>query len=82
MWSRTKKTVSDERGKKYRKGRYVLGAALLLGVALCVCSCIRMIDPVAYTQAVLDVTYKNETEQIRTATVEVKKQSGIDFQDL
>jgi hypothetical protein len=77
MWSRTKKTVSDERGKKYRKGRYVLGAALLLGVALCVCSCIRMIDPVAYTQAVLDVTYKNETEQyieLTGATEEDAKQ--------
>lgn len=77
MWSRTKENTSDERRKKSHKGRYILGVVVILGIALCVCSCIRIIDPVAYTQAILDVTYKNETEQyieLTGATEEDAKQ--------
>lgn len=51
-----------------RKGKYIVGLVLLIGIALCVCSCIRIIDPVAYTQAILDVTYKNETKQYMELT--------------
>lgn len=52
-----------QKWRKKKPGKYIVGAAAAFAIAFCVCSCIRMIDPVAYTQAILDVSYKNKTEQ-------------------
>ena len=66
-----------------RKGlrRYRAAAALLLCVTLTVCACIRRIDPAAYAQAVLDVTYKNQTEEYRKLTGAEKEAAEKIFAD-
>ncbi len=57
-----------QKWREKKPGKYLVGAAAAFATAFCVCSCIRMIDPVAYTQAILDVSYKNKTEQYMELT--------------
>lgn len=75
MSSNMQKKKAGDAGKRIqrrkRKGleKYIAATVLTsAAAAICICSCIRIIDPVAYTQAILDVSYKNKTEQYMELT--------------
>ena len=73
--------IKGEDGGGRKAGRCSAIAALIFFVVLSVCACIRRIDPAAYTQAVLDVTYKNKTEQYMELTGASAEQAEKIFQD-